>query len=46
MERSDGRFLLIDIFVTSNTHIKLFDRTALSVGYQLSVKRCSLEPSP
>ena len=37
MERSDGRFLLIDIFVTSNTHIKLFDRTALSVGYQLSV---------
>ena len=37
MERSDRRFLLIDTFVTSNTHIKLFDRTALGVGYRLSV---------
>ena len=37
MERSDGRFLLIDIFLTSNTHINLFDRTALSVSYRLSV---------
>ena len=35
MERSDRRFLLIDIFVTLNTHINLFDRTALGVGYQL-----------
>ena len=37
MERSDRRFLLIDIFVASNTYINLFDRTALSVGYGLLV---------